>query len=766
MKKLLTFLICLILVGAIVIGGIQLNKKFGFIDSIFNTFNSAVNSSSSSDEKPQAPNGKVYVTINYYTQNPETGEYNLLVDYELTDEGMPFSIQPTATEYYLLNEQKSSLSVDSATDQSELNVYFDCKTCQVTFYGGEGANLISGEQVQTVRMGQTPTPPTYERKGYQVISYTPEITKVYQECTFVANWQAINYTLKLNLPEGATLNDDAFVKDGYSSAYSLTFTIESEQITLPIPSMVGYEFLQWNTKADGSGDDLLSIDCASCNDIELFAIFNVEIYEMAFVLLGEYGYSFSSILAPLNYEVHAPKIAPENQVAGYGLNWYSDQECSNLYTFTVMPAGGVTLYGKWEEDSGVGMLEWDYENEVIDNYDEYVQYIDYVAFNYLTKSESKAVQISSSYMTDLEEIQQTFSLASKDIYFDCNSAIGASFSKTGTQNATVTAYVTEDLTNLEATKSTLSTGVTPYNLVGYAPSGRGSAFNDFYIDSLTNTYEVSTTNQLFYVVERGYKPLCVANSPAEKIYNRAKVILNSIIKEGDSDYQKALAIFEYLVMNVEYDNAILTLPSEENWVYYDAFYLEGVFDKNKAVCDGISKAYSLMCNMEGIPCLQVTGNSHAWCKVKIENNWTIVDPTHGNTQINGSSKSIMSHMQFGMTQAQKAVEGYSSTDYNWINANHSVNYFTHSTFSQGGNLYDFVIESVDELVIILKYANDFAPSLIGYALEFEFAVQGSTLNYALSNALNKLALQGVSVNVTSMMNSELSGREIIKLIFG
>lgn len=79
-----------------------------------------------------------------------------------------------------------------------------------------------------------------------------------------------------------------------------------------------------------------------------------------------------------------------------------------------------------------------------------------------------------------------------------------------------------------------------------------------------------------------------------------------------SDRSKALAIYEWLIMHVCYDETVYDEAEETDITVaetaeYEAFYLEGVFDSGRAVCDGISKAMVLLCRMEGIPCVRVAG---------------------------------------------------------------------------------------------------------------------------------------------------------------
>ena len=76
------------------------------------------------------------------------------------------------------------------------------------------------------------------------------------------------------------------------------------------------------------------------------------------------------------------------------------------------------------------------------------------------------------------------------------------------------------------------------------------------------------------------------------------------------------------------------------------YYLESVFldTNNLVVCDGYAKAFSLLCNMEGIDCIRVTGKlsseGHAWNKVKIDGIWYVVDITNTELSANYTAKVI------------------------------------------------------------------------------------------------------------------------------
>ncbi len=168
-----------------------------------------------------------------------------------------------------------------------------------------------------------------------------------------------------------------------------------------------------------------------------------------------------------------------------------------------------------------------------------------------------------------------------------------------------------------------------YETVDYTT--RNDSYDDFASDKCVLTAVCNTSEELYWAVENNVTPLFTnTTSRAYIIYNNAKKVLREIVCNEMTDYEKALSIFDWVANTCQYDyNGYYNSASTDNSCYY----LEGMFmDKNHVVvCDGISKAYSLLCNMEGIDCLRVmgtvSGGGHAWNKVKISNKWYVVDIT-------------------------------------------------------------------------------------------------------------------------------------------
>ncbi len=186
----------------------------------------------------------------------------------------------------------------------------------------------------------------------------------------------------------------------------------------------------------------------------------------------------------------------------------------------------------------------------------------------------------------------------------------------------------------------------------------GGDYSDEYpIDSRPLSFDpISTTEELYYVVNAGYRPNITEGSRAEALYARAKAVLSSITDEEMNEVEIAHAIFDYIMWQVSYDYSVLNNAAVSQSVLQPAFYLDGVFDTGFAVCDGMAKAYSLMCNIMGIDCVRVVGTAksgesvaeHAWNKVRIEGEWYVVDCTWSDflTSLQGHESEAASHKYF------------------------------------------------------------------------------------------------------------------------
>lgn len=240
---------------------------------------------------------------------------------------------------------------------------------------------------------------------------------------------------------------------------------------------------------------------------------------------------------------------------------------------------------------------------------------------------------------------------------------------------------------------------------------RSDTFDEFKINNSLYTFNVTTSEQLHYALERGVKPIIKKDSTTEVIYNKAKEVLRQIINDDMTDLEKVKAIHDWIVMNVVYDEDLLSKvylnPDDLN--KYIGFHLEGVFLDNKAVCEGISKAVTVMCNIEGIPCVTVEGYQaenpngvgHAWNKVYIDGKWYILDVTSDGTIIRGEYE-VLSYKYFLINESEYSKKYTAKTRTNIV-CNDIINVYESMTFAYNNNMYDYVIESQEELDILVSY---------------------------------------------------------------
>ena len=315
-----------------------------------------------------------------------------------------------------------------------------------------------------------------------------------------------------------------------------------------------------------------------------------------------------------------------------------------------------------------------------------------------------------------------------DLVNDCDAPYSYSVAANLVDNVLTLSFVYYGIPNTK----TNSIAYVQYSSVNYNPNTnkRNSNYDSFKINDSLYTFNVKTSDQLHYALERGAKPIIEKNSSVEALYKKIKDVLKEIINDDMTDYEKVVAIHDWLVMNVVYDDALLRLASSNssNLKKYNGFYLEGVFLDNKAVCEGISKAFTVMCNIEGIPCVTVegiqadnpNGVGHAWNKVYIDGKWYIVDTTSDGTII-GNQFEVLSYKYFLVSEEEYSKD-YIGTNRTNIVCNNKVDVYESMTFTYKDNVYDYVIENQEELnaLVAYFYAGQSSNCTIEFELKFNY----------------------------------------------
>ena len=541
--------------------------------------------------------------------------------------------------------------------------------------------------------------------------------------SYVAHFEIITYSITYNLNGGTV-----------SVENPTEYTVETPDFTLNDPEKEYAEFLGWTVNGSAATTPYV-VRKGTYGDLNAVATFDDVLKSVTFnvggrtVLVKEtaMGSALNSTL------VSALFVPSEAGMTGYSVErWYSDPAMETEFTEVTL-LDNVALYGEWsyilDEISFVPYAE-EFENAVssgsleVGTRDELKAYIDFVRFYDITKQ----VKIKFNYTVDdiMEEIESA-----------CNECVDESDFRTGSgftygvEGSRGKFYATTT-TRGEIATETLDEGKTQvcaqqeYAFRLSAPaSPRTDDFDGFKINNVDKTVKVNDTEQLWYVIEHGYRPLCVSGSPAETAYNKAKTALRRIITDDMTDETKLRAIYEWLIFNVDYDNKALVYAesvgnSSADLRKYKSWALEGVFDDGVAVCEGYAKSFITMAKIEGIPAIYVTGNGHAWNRVMVNGKWYGFDATHGNPKISDTEEGF-TYTSFLFTDANKTGKGYSSEDFKEFAAVTEYNYYETVSFGDEGQEFDLYVNDIAELNRLLSYVKAYADERPSENVIFEFS---------------------------------------------
>lgn len=169
--------------------------------------------------------------------------------------------------------------------------------------------------------------------------------------------------------------------------------------------------------------------------------------------------------------------------------------------------------------------------------------------------------------------------------------------------------------------------------------------------------------------------------------NEAKNVANKILTDDMSDYEKELAIHDYIVDSSEY----YTGTQDPNEIYT----IYGLFVDKEAVCQGYADAFFYLATYAGIQSHLVYGEGisedgtelHAWNVIELEGEYYAIDTTW-NDPVTDSLSPVKQYDYFNITDGEIGV------NHKWIAKDYPVstgkkyNYFLYN---------NLVVHSVQEL---------------------------------------------------------------------
>ncbi len=163
---------------------------------------------------------------------------------------------------------------------------------------------------------------------------------------FYAKWEVIEYKITLEL------------NGGQAEFIPSIYTIESQDILLPIPTLDGYVFLGWYEKAEFTGEVVDKISAGSVGNKDFYAKWEKEMidetkpeyYKISYELNGG---TLSN--APNKYDGKETIYLYTPLRPGYHfLGWYDNADFTGekIEVIEKGSSGDIILYAKWERDRG------------------------------------------------------------------------------------------------------------------------------------------------------------------------------------------------------------------------------------------------------------------------------------------------------------------------------------------------------------------------------------------------------------------------------
>lgn len=234
-------------------------------------------------------------------------------------------------------------------------------------------------------------------------------------------------------------------------------------------------------------------------------------------------------------------------------------------------------------------------------------------------------------------------------------------------------------------------------------------------------------------------------------FNIVKRILNSrffrevedLMTRSSTEFDKALALYEYIIQNTEYDNAAAASGSEH---YKYAFGLEGVILKGSAVCAGYAKTFQYFANRHNIWCTYVRGEgikeNHGWNMIRLFKDYYHLDCTWGDpvfTNPDAKDPDFISYDYFCFTTSELKKRGYPVCEFSLPPCTATrCNYYRYFGYLQE----NFSLQEVARIIAESKKAGK-KSAFIKYADESAFVVASDEL-FKQSKVFDALKMAGIT----------------------
>lgn len=173
---------------------------------------------------------------------------------------------------------------------------------------------------------------------------------------------------------------------------------------------------------------------------------------------------------------------------------------------------------------------------------------------------------------------------------------------------------------------------------------------------------------------------------------KVKKVVASVVKSGMTEFQKELALHDYVVNNTKYDYEKL----KSNSVLDDDFTAYGVLINKTAVCEGYAEAMYRLLSAAGIENKIAIGTGagtpHAWNIVKIDGKYYHLDTTFDDPISN--SGDVLSYNYFNITDSQMAKDHtWTKSDYPACTSTAANYYIKKGLYAKSSEEYYNIVRS-------------------------------------------------------------------------
>lgn len=193
---------------------------------------------------------------------------------------------------------------------------------------------------------------------------------------------------------------------------------------------------------------------------------------------------------------------------------------------------------------------------------------------------------------------------------------------------------------------------------------------ELYKDDHPDVFWIDETEPYYYGENGGEMTILLNFKLSGDELSQAKSELDEKVKaalqgapENASDYEKELYAHDYMIKACAYDEESVALHKNDT-VRANEQNAYGALVEGKAVCEGYTRAFQLLCNKLGVDCWVIQGQAqgfegeentnHIWNCVQLDGEWYYVDVTWDDCDDTESSlvTDAGSHLYFNITTAE------------------------------------------------------------------------------------------------------------------